>query len=94
MFVCCVCVCVRGVCVLSQLSVCFSHRYVVVPTGAGPAVSVGHTCTYLSSSDAGKGRIVIVGGANPEGSFSDSYMINLGSALTPACCMTRVQITV
>lgn len=51
--------------------------YVVVPTGAGPAVSVGHTCTFLPSSDAGKGRIVIVGGANPEGSFSDSYMINL-----------------
>ncbi|KAI2665094.1 rab9 effector [Labeo rohita] len=58
------------------------HWYVVVPTGAGPGVCVGHTCTFLPSSDGGKGRIVIVGGANPDGSFSDSYFINLGSALT------------
>uniref|UniRef100_A0A9J7XKN4 Rab9 effector protein with kelch motifs n=1 Tax=Cyprinus carpio carpio TaxID=630221 RepID=A0A9J7XKN4_CYPCA len=51
--------------------------YVVVPTGAGPAVSVGHTCTFLPSCDAGKGCIVIVGGANPDGSFSESYIISL-----------------
>uniref|UniRef100_A0A8C1UAU2 Rab9 effector protein with kelch motifs n=1 Tax=Cyprinus carpio TaxID=7962 RepID=A0A8C1UAU2_CYPCA len=51
--------------------------YVVVPTGASPAVSVGHTCTFLPSSDAGKGRIVIVGGANPDSSFSESYIISL-----------------
>ncbi|XP_073697367.1 rab9 effector protein with kelch motifs isoform X2 [Garra rufa] len=54
--------------------------YVVVPTGAGPGVSVGHTCTFVASSDGGKGRIVIVGGANPDGSFSDSYIINLADA--------------
>ncbi|XP_051749902.1 rab9 effector protein with kelch motifs isoform X2 [Ctenopharyngodon idella] len=53
--------------------------YVVVATGAAPGVSVGHTCTFLPSSDGGKGRIVVVGGANPNGSFSDSYMINLDS---------------
>ncbi|KAI4904798.1 hypothetical protein NFI96_020599 [Prochilodus magdalenae] len=50
--------------------------YCLVPRGAGPGVSVGHTCTYISSRE-GKGRIVIVGGANPNGSFSDSYIINL-----------------
>lgn len=62
-------------------AVCLSvvHRYVVVATGAAPGVSVGHTCTFLPSSDGGKGRIVVVGGANPNGSFSDSYMINLGN---------------
>ncbi|XP_048042656.1 rab9 effector protein with kelch motifs [Megalobrama amblycephala] len=53
--------------------------YVVVATGAAPGVSVGHTCTFLPSSDGGKGRIVVVGGANPDGSFSDSHMINLDS---------------
>ncbi|XP_056603132.1 rab9 effector protein with kelch motifs isoform X2 [Triplophysa dalaica] len=51
--------------------------YVLVPTGAGPGVSVGHTCTFLPSKDGGKGRIVLVGGANPNGSFSESYIINL-----------------
>lgn len=51
--------------------------YVVVPTGAGPGVSVGHTCTFLPSKDGGKGRIIVVGGANPNGSFSESYVINL-----------------
>ncbi|XP_017575835.1 rab9 effector protein with kelch motifs [Pygocentrus nattereri] len=50
--------------------------YCLVPRGAGPGVSVGHTCTYMPSR-GGKGRIVIVGGANPNGSFSDSYVINL-----------------
>ncbi|KAI7813434.1 rab9 effector protein with kelch motifs, partial [Triplophysa rosa] len=51
--------------------------YVLVPTGAGPGVSVGHTCTFLPSKDGGKGHIVLVGGANPNGSFSESYIINL-----------------
>lgn len=63
----------------SCLSVCLLCRYVVVATGAAPGVSVGHTCTFLPSSDGGKGRIVVVGGANPDGSFSDSHMINLGN---------------
>lgn len=56
-------------------------RYVLVPTGAGPGVSVGHTCTFLPSKDGGKGRIVLVGGANPNGSFSESYIINLGTSV-------------
>ncbi|XP_051956784.1 rab9 effector protein with kelch motifs [Xyrauchen texanus] len=50
--------------------------YVVVPTGCAPGVSVGHTCTYLPS-DGGKGRILVIGGANPNGSFTDSYIISL-----------------
>ncbi|XP_067296464.1 rab9 effector protein with kelch motifs [Pseudorasbora parva] len=51
--------------------------YVLVPTGAAPGVSVGHSCSFLASADGGKGRIAVVGGANPDGSFSDSYVINL-----------------
>ncbi|XP_043952043.1 rab9 effector protein with kelch motifs isoform X1 [Gambusia affinis] len=51
--------------------------YSLIPSGSTPGVSVGHTCTFVPSEDGGKGRIAIVGGANPSGSFSESYAINL-----------------
>ncbi|XP_040012736.1 rab9 effector protein with kelch motifs isoform X2 [Xiphias gladius] len=50
--------------------------YSLVPRGSAPGVTVGHTCTFTPSV-GGKGRILIVGGANPSGSFSDSHIINL-----------------
>ncbi|XP_047425289.1 rab9 effector protein with kelch motifs [Mugil cephalus] len=53
--------------------------YSLMPRGSAPGVSVGHTCVYTPSEDGGKGRILIVGGANPSGSFSDSHIINLDS---------------
>ncbi|MEQ2275526.1 hypothetical protein XENORESO_004759 [Xenotaenia resolanae] len=52
--------------------------YSLIPSGRAPGVSVGHTCMFVSSEDGRKGRILIVGGANPSGSFSDSYVLNLG----------------
>uniref|UniRef100_A0A3Q3VJK5 Rab9 effector protein with kelch motifs n=1 Tax=Mola mola TaxID=94237 RepID=A0A3Q3VJK5_MOLML len=51
--------------------------YSLIPRGSTPDVSVGHTCTFIPSVDEGKGRILIVGGANPSGSFSHSHTINL-----------------
>ncbi|KAL3041664.1 rab9 effector protein with kelch motifs [Trematomus bernacchii] len=51
--------------------------YSLIPRGSAPGVSVGHTCTFVPSADGGKGRIFIVGGANPNGSFSHSHIINL-----------------
>ncbi|KAM3874501.1 rab9 effector protein with kelch motifs [Diretmus argenteus] len=51
--------------------------YSLIPRGSGPGVSVGHTSTYIPSGDGGKGQIIIVGGANPSGSFSQSHVINL-----------------
>ncbi|XP_072227919.1 rab9 effector protein with kelch motifs [Leuresthes tenuis] len=51
--------------------------YSLIPRGNAPGVSVGHTCTFIPSGDGGKGRILIVGGANPNGSFSNSHVINL-----------------
>lgn len=53
-------------------------RYSFIPRGSAPGVSVGHTCMFTSSGEGGKGRILIVGGANPNGSFSHSHIINLG----------------
>ncbi|XP_012669886.2 rab9 effector protein with kelch motifs isoform X2 [Clupea harengus] len=51
--------------------------YALVPRGQCPGVSVGHTCTFLPFDEGGKGKIVIVGGANPNGSFSESSVIDL-----------------
>lgn len=54
-------------------------RYALVPRGEAPGPSVGHTCTFMPSASGGKGQIVIVGGANPSGSFSHCSLINLGN---------------
>ncbi|KAG7498278.1 rab9 effector protein with kelch motifs [Solea senegalensis] len=51
--------------------------YSLIPRGRAPGVSVGHTCTFTASGEGGKGGILIVGGANPSGSFSHSHIINL-----------------
>lgn len=59
----------------------FVFRYSLIPRGSAPGVSVGHTCTFIPSVNEGKGRIIIVGGANPSGSFSDSHIINLGKGI-------------
>ncbi|TMS08706.1 Rab9 effector protein with kelch motifs [Larimichthys crocea] len=51
--------------------------YSLIPRGSAPGVSVGHTCSFIPSADGGKGRILIIGGANPSGSFIQSHTINL-----------------
>ncbi|XP_028664971.2 rab9 effector protein with kelch motifs [Erpetoichthys calabaricus] len=53
--------------------------YALVPSGEGPGIRVGHTCVYIpETADAcSKGRIIITGGANPSGTFSDSYILDL-----------------
>ncbi|XP_034048937.1 rab9 effector protein with kelch motifs [Thalassophryne amazonica] len=51
--------------------------YCLAPSGSVPGVSVGHTCIFIPSESGGKGRILIVGGANPSGTFSHSHIINL-----------------
>ncbi|KAM6986976.1 rab9 effector protein with kelch motifs isoform 1-T1 [Aplochiton taeniatus] len=54
--------------------------YALIPRGGGPGVSVGHTCTYIPSTEAGlKGKVLITGGANPNGSFAETNVINLDS---------------
>ncbi|XP_077479613.1 rab9 effector protein with kelch motifs isoform X1 [Stigmatopora argus] len=51
--------------------------YSLVPSGRSPDVSVGHTCTFWPG-DGSNGRILIVGGANPNGSYSHTQAIKLG----------------
>ena len=50
--------------------------YVLSPEGEGPCIRVGHTCTYFAK---GQQRLVLViGGANPDRSFADVHILNLG----------------
>ncbi|XP_005279472.2 rab9 effector protein with kelch motifs isoform X2 [Chrysemys picta bellii] len=52
--------------------------YTLVPLGESPSARVGHNCLYLPPvPTAGKGKVVIVGGADPNGSFSDAHIIDL-----------------
>lgn len=68
----------QGFSILWIFSFFVFNRYALMPRGSAPGVSVGHNCIFIPSVDEGKGRVIIVGGANPSGSFSDSHIINLG----------------
>ncbi|XP_051835614.1 rab9 effector protein with kelch motifs isoform X2 [Antechinus flavipes] len=52
--------------------------YSLAPPGLGPCARVGHNCLYLPpGQDTDRGKVFVVGGANPNGSFSDVYCIDL-----------------
>ncbi|XP_061911264.1 rab9 effector protein with kelch motifs [Entelurus aequoreus] len=51
--------------------------YSLIPGGGSPGVSVGHTCTFCPCEDGSNGKVLIVGGANPCGSFSRTHAINM-----------------
>lgn len=52
--------------------------YVLSPEGDGPCIRVGHTCTFAADKPR---RVLVIGGANPDGSFADVYVLDLGSLL-------------
>ncbi|XP_004716506.1 rab9 effector protein with kelch motifs isoform X2 [Echinops telfairi] len=52
--------------------------YTLTPPGDSPCARVGHSCSYLPSvGDAKRGKVFIVGGANPNRSFSDVHAMDL-----------------
>ncbi|KAG9461884.1 hypothetical protein GDO78_015470, partial [Eleutherodactylus coqui] len=52
--------------------------YAFAPSQEAPSPRVGHTCLYVPDPDAqGKGKVVIVGGADPGCCYSDAHIINL-----------------
>lgn len=58
--------------------------YVISPEGEAPSVRVGHTCTFLTGVQGSEespskcGRVVVIGGANPDGPFDDVFVLDLG----------------
>ncbi|XP_062063534.1 rab9 effector protein with kelch motifs isoform X4 [Lepus europaeus] len=54
--------------------------YTLTPSGERPCARVGHSCSYLPPvGNAKRGKVFIVGGANPNRSFSDVHTIDLGT---------------
>ncbi|XP_017205584.2 rab9 effector protein with kelch motifs isoform X2 [Oryctolagus cuniculus] len=52
--------------------------YTLTPHGESPCARVGHSCSYLPPvGDAKRGKVFIVGGANPNRSFSDVHTMDL-----------------
>ena len=52
--------------------------YVLSPDGDPPCIRVGHTCTFVGGEPR---RVLVIGGANPDGSFADVYSLDLGLSL-------------
>ncbi|KAM7431999.1 hypothetical protein ABFA07_017498 [Porites harrisoni] len=48
--------------------------YVLSPEGDGPCIRVGHTCTFVAGESR---RVLVIGGANPDGSFADVFVLDL-----------------
>lgn len=54
--------------------------YALTPGGDSPCARVGHSCLYLPpAGDAKRGKVFIVGGADPNRSFSDVHTMDLGT---------------
>uniref|UniRef100_A0AAF6Z0X4 Rab9 effector protein with kelch motifs n=1 Tax=Bos taurus TaxID=9913 RepID=A0AAF6Z0X4_BOVIN len=54
--------------------------YTLTLVGDSPCARVGHSCSYLPPvGDAERGKVFIVGGADPNRSFSDVHTIDLGT---------------
>uniref|UniRef100_A0A8C5QPX4 Rab9 effector protein with kelch motifs n=1 Tax=Leptobrachium leishanense TaxID=445787 RepID=A0A8C5QPX4_9ANUR len=57
-----------------------STWYALVPRGEAPSPRVGHACVYLPTKEAsGKGKVLVIAGANPDGCFSDTHIVDLDS---------------
>ncbi|XP_020602771.1 rab9 effector protein with kelch motifs-like isoform X2 [Orbicella faveolata] len=74
--------------------------YVLSPEGEAPCIRVGHTCTFVGGEPR---RVLVIGGANPDGSFADVYSLDLekgkwetvetcGSPPSPRTCHNMVSI--
>ncbi|XP_054544615.1 rab9 effector protein with kelch motifs isoform X3 [Talpa occidentalis] len=54
--------------------------YILALPGDSPCARVGHSCSYLPPvGDAKRGKVFIVGGADPNRSFSDVHTMDLGT---------------
>ena len=51
--------------------------YVLSALGECPSVRVGHTCTHITGENGSNGKIYVIGGANPNGSFGDTFILDL-----------------
>jgi len=53
--------------------------YVLATSGEHPAVRVGHASIHIAGDGRSNGHLYVTGGANPSGTFSDTFCLNLDS---------------
>ena len=53
--------------------------YVLSALGECPSQRVGHTATYVPGPEGHNGKVYIIGGANPNGPFSETYILDLNT---------------
>lgn len=54
--------------------------YVMSAAGECPSMRVGHSCIFLrGQEEADAGKIYVIGGANPSGPFSDTFVLDLNT---------------
>jgi len=53
--------------------------YILSTSGEHPAVRVGHACIHIPGSSQSNGHLYVTGGANPSGTFSDMFCLDLDS---------------
>uniref|UniRef100_UPI00358F4FA1 rab9 effector protein with kelch motifs-like n=1 Tax=Myxine glutinosa TaxID=7769 RepID=UPI00358F4FA1 len=54
------------------------QRYTLQPRGELPGARVGHTCSYIPSSEHGElGKLAVVGGAHPHGNITQTILLDL-----------------
>ncbi|XP_071793803.1 uncharacterized protein [Asterias amurensis] len=52
--------------------------YVISSMGQHPSMRVGHTCSHIPGKTTDdKGRLLVIGGADPSGAYGDSYLLDL-----------------
>lgn len=51
--------------------------YVLSAFGDFPSMRVGHSCSYIPGPDGHGGKVYVIGGANPSGTFAETYCLDL-----------------
>lgn len=51
--------------------------YVLPTCGESPSMRVGHTCMQIGATNDSNGYVFVLGGANPSGTYSDMYALDL-----------------
>ncbi|KAL8606435.1 hypothetical protein ACOMHN_060340 [Nucella lapillus] len=55
--------------------------YVMTPSGDCPSMRVGHTAVFMppQTDDDDKGKVYVIGGANPSGPFCETFVLDLNT---------------
>ena len=61
--------------------------YVVSAFGEHPTMRVGHSCSFVKSP-TGDGKVYVIGGANPDGPFAETYELDLSTFSWDSCDST------